>query len=110
MVGVDIDQSSQSNRVITSVIKDSKRAVYEELKKIYNGDFEGGKYTKYGVKEGYIYLEMEKSRFKNFSKKQYNKLVKEISVGKIKVKNKTSEDNNQKDIMALDYVSVDFEY
>jgi len=53
---------------------------------------------------------MEKSRFKNFSKKHYNKLVKEISVGKIKVKNKTSEDNNQKDIMALDYVSVDFEY
>ena len=110
VVGVDIDQSSQSDRVITSAIKDSKRAVYEELKKIYNGDFEGGKYAKYGVKEGYIYLEMEKSRFKNFSKKQYDELVNEISVGKIEVKNKTSADNNQKEITALDYVSVDFEY
>lgn len=110
VVGVDVDQSSQSDRVITSAIKDAKRAVYEELKKIYDGDFDGGKYAKYGVKEGYIYLEMEKARFKNFSKKQYDELVNEISVGKIEVKNKTSADNNQKEITALDYVSVDFEY
>ena len=110
VIGVDIDQSSQSDRVITSAIKDAKRAVYEGLKKIYDGDFDGGKYAKYGVKEGYIYLEMEKARFKNFSKKQYDELVNEISVGKIEVKNKTSADNNQKEITALDYVSVDFEY
>ena len=110
VVGVDVDQSSQSDRVITSAIKDAKRAVYEELKKIYDGDFDGGKYAKYGVKEGYIYLEMEKARFKNFSKKQYDELVNEISVGKIELKNKTLADNNQKEITALDYVSVDFEY
>ena len=110
VVGVDVDQSSQSDRVITSAIKDAKRAVYEGLKKIYDGDFDGGKYAKYGVKEGYIYLEMQNARFKNFSKKQYDELVNEISVGKIEVKNKTSADNNQKEITALDYVSVDFEY
>lgn len=110
VVGVDVDQSSQSDRVITSAIKDAKRAVYEGLKKIYDGDFDGGKYAKYGVKEGYIYLEMQNARFKNFSKKQYDELVNEISVGKIELKNKTSADNNQKEITALDYVSVDFEY
>ncbi|EJP23005.1 basic membrane protein [Peptostreptococcaceae bacterium AS15] len=109
VVGVDIDQSSQSEKVITSAIKDSKRAVYEELEKIYGGNFKGGKYAKYEVKDGYIYLEMKNARFKNFSKEQYDELVREIKDGNIQIKKINSDDKNQIKFMDFDYVTVDFQ-
>lgn len=109
VVGVDIDQSSQSEKVITSAIKDSKRAVYEELEKIYGGNFKGGTHLKYGVKDGYIYLEMKNARFKNFSKEQYDELVREIKDGNIQIKKISQEYKDSKKLMDFDYVTLDFQ-
>ena len=110
VVGVDIDQSSQSNTVITSVVKNSKRAVYDQLKNIYDDKFEGGKYATYGIDDGYIYLEMENSRFKKFSKEQYDKLVKEMSEGKIKVKSINSQHLDKKFINDFEYIDMNFQF
>lgn len=110
VVGVDIDQSSQSNTVITSVVKNSKRAVYDQLKNIYDDKFEGGKYVTYGINDGYIYLEMGNSRFKKFSKEQYDKLVKEMSEGKIKVKSINSKHLDKKFINDFEYIDMNFQF
>ena len=110
VVGVDIDQSSQSNTVITSVVKNSKRAVYDQLKNIYDDEFEGGKYVTYGINDGYIYLEMGNSRFKKFSKEQYDKLVKEMSEGKIKVKSINSKHLDKKFINDFEYIDMNFQF
>ena len=110
VVGVDIDQSSQSNTVITSVVKNSKRAVYDQLKNIYDDKFEGGKYATYGIDDGYIYLEMGNSRFKKFSKEQYDKLVKEMSEGKIKVKSINSKHLDKKFINDFEYIDMNFQF
>ena len=110
VVGVDIDQSSQSNTIITSVVKNSKRAVYDQLKNIYDDKFEGGKYVTYGINDGYIYLEMGNSRFKKFSKEQYDKLVKEMSEGKIKVKSINSKHLDKKFINDFEYIDMNFQF
>lgn len=110
VVGVDIDQSSQSDTVITSVVKNSKRAVYDQLKNIYDDKFEGGKYVTYGINDGYIYLEMGNSRFKKFSKEQYDKLVKEMSEGKIKVKSINSKHLDKKFINDFEYIDMNFQF
>ena len=110
VVGVDIDQSSQCDTVITSAVKNSKRAVYDQLKNIYDDKFEGGKYATYGIDDGYIYLEMENSRFKKFSKEQYDKLVKEMSEGKIKVKSINSKHLDKKFINDFEYIDMNFQF
>ena len=110
VVGVDIDQSSQSNTVITSVVKNSKRAVYDQLKNIYDDKFEGGKYVTYGINDGYIYLEMGNSRFKKFSKEQYDKLVKNMYDGKIKVKSVDSQHLDKKFINDFEYIDMNFQF
>lgn len=82
VIGVDVDQSGESETVITSAMKNLKNSVYEELKAIYEDRFEGGKSVVLGADTGNVLIAMETARFKNFTKEEYDVVYKDIVDGK----------------------------
>lgn len=85
VIGVDIDQSSESNTVISSAMKELGIAVYQELDALINQDkFNGGKTIVKGAEQDAIGLPGGSSfKFTTFNKTQYDavyKLLKDKTV------------------------------
>lgn len=72
VIGVDVDQSSESETVITSAIKMLSNSVYDSIKKYYDGNFQGGEVVTLDVNTGGVGLPMETSKFKKFTKEDYD--------------------------------------
>lgn len=73
-IGVDIDQSTESDTVITSAMKMLSVAVYDGISKFYNDEFPGGVNATLGVNENAVGLPMETSRFQNFTQADYDSI------------------------------------
>lgn len=71
-IGVDIDQSGESETVLTSAMKMLSVAIYDGIDKFYKGEFPGGVNAILGVNENAVGLPMETSRFKNFTQADYD--------------------------------------
>ena len=84
VIGVDVDQSSESETVISSAMKLLDNSVYEGIKMFYDGNFPGGKIVTLDVTEKGVGLPMETSKFKTFSKEQYETLYSKIVSGEYK--------------------------
>jgi basic membrane protein A len=69
--GVDIDQSGDSNKVISSALKGLAKAVQAALRTIYLDEFDGGRTISLGASEDAVGLPWATSRFENFTKEQY---------------------------------------
>jgi len=82
VIGVDTDQSNLSECVITSAVKRADIATYNAIESYFNGDFPGGEIYYSGINNKSIGLEMENSRFHNFTEKDYNEIVKALSTNK----------------------------
>lgn len=67
MIGVDIDQASQGDTVLTSAMKQLGNAVKDALQEYVDGTFTGGSSDYKGVTNGGVALPMATSRFDNFS-------------------------------------------
>lgn len=91
VIGVDIDQSSESGTVITSAMKMIKQVVFNVLKEYYAGSLKGGVSQTYSVKNGGIGLPMGTSKFGTFSKQQYDDIFAKLAAGKISIYNKTDD-------------------
>ena len=89
VIGVDVDQSVESETVITSAMKNLGDSVYSAIADYYDGKFEGGKKLTLTAKENGIELPMETSKFKKFTKEDYDKLYKGLQDGLIEVKKDT---------------------
>ena len=89
VVGVDSDQSSQSDTVITSAMKGVGEAAQFAIGKVYDGSFAdiGGIVTTLGAKEGATGLPTATWSLKNFTVDQYNALFSKIVDGTVKVDN-----------------------
>ena len=85
VIGVDVDQSSESETVITSATKNIKKTVYDYLVEFYNGTAKGGKDTTLDATTDSVLLPMETSRFKTFDQAQYDAIYKTLQEGKVKV-------------------------
>jgi len=83
VIGVDIDQSSQSETVITSAVKSLADAVCTAVTDYYNGTFVGGVSDTLTAKENGICLPMETSRFQKFTQDDYNSIYQRIVDGMI---------------------------
>lgn len=77
-IGVDIDQSSESETVLTSAMKNLSVAVYDAISKYYNGEFPGGENAVLGVESNAVGLPMETSRFENFTQDDYNEIYQKM--------------------------------
>ena len=83
VIGVDIDQSQDSEVVITSAMKSLEDAVCYGLRQYANGTFLGGEVTKFSAAEGGVMLPMNTSRFERFSEEDYNNIYQRFIDGRI---------------------------
>lgn len=89
VIGVDVDQSGESDTVITSAMKNLGDSVYNTVKSYYDGTFEGGKSVTLTAADNGILLPMETSKFEKFDQATYDKLFEGLVDGSIKVENDT---------------------
>lgn len=87
VIGCDVDQSEESDTVITSALKGLRESVEFTLKKVYDGKWEdiGGKQTTLGAKENAVGLPTDTWKMENFTVEDYNKLFTALKDGEIKV-------------------------
>ncbi len=89
VIGVDVDQSSESETVITSAMKDIKSAVYNDVKGYFEGTFAGGTQTNVTAADNGVCLPMETSRFEKFNQESYDTIYSHLVDGLIAPYNKT---------------------
>ena len=106
VVGVDVDQSVESPTVITSAMKMIGESVYNAIDEFYKDNFPGGKIAVLDAEVHGIGLPMETSKFKNFTKEDYDNIYKKLVDGSVKI----LKDTDAKDVsqLPLDNVKVNF--
>ena len=104
VVGVDVDQSVESPTVITSAMKMIGESVYNAIDEFYKGNFPGGKIAVLDAKVHGIGLPMETSKFKNFTKEDYDNIYQKLVDGNVKI----LKDTDAKDVnkLPLDKIKV----
>ena len=87
VIGVDVDQSFQSNTVITSATKGLADATVWAITKHYDGKFSeiGGKSTSLGAADKAVGLPTATWSLKNWKIADYEKLFKDIVDGKVAI-------------------------
>ncbi|MBR4017538.1 MAG: BMP family ABC transporter substrate-binding protein [Oscillospiraceae bacterium] len=88
VVGVDVDQSSQSPTVITSAMKGLSDSVQWALGKFYEGKFAdlGGTSTALGAKDNAVGLPVATWSLKNWAVADYEALLAKIVDGSVEIK------------------------
>ena len=102
VIGVDTDQSFESDTVITSATKGLASSVQWALAKFYAGEFAdlGGTGTALGAKDDAVGLPTATWSLKNWSVDDYNALLKDIKDGKVSI------DNDWNNLKSTDNVTV----
>lgn len=83
IVGVDVDQSGESETVLTSATKGLAQAVEQTLAAYYAGEFPGGEAQIKDAKLDGVGLPMATSRFKTFSQADYDAVLAKLVNGEI---------------------------
>lgn len=104
VIGVDVDQSAESKTVITSAVKMLGGSVYDAIDAYYNNNFPGGQSVVLDAKVNGIGLPMETSRFKNFTKDEYDVIYQKLVARNIKLLKDTDVDSVNK--LPLNIVKV----
>ncbi len=94
VIGVDVDQSPESQTVITSAMKGLGSSVYQAVESYYRGDFEGGKSVIFDASNAGIALPMETSKFETFSQEDYDAIYNKLSAGEIKIVKDVDDNGN----------------
>ena len=81
VIGVDVDQSFESETVITSAMKLLSNPVYDGIKAFYDGKFPGGATSVFTVKNEGVGLPMETSKFETFTQADYDAILKRLVDG-----------------------------
>jgi len=79
VIGVDVDQSGESPTVITSAMKGLRSSVYSCIADYYDGKFPGGQTLTFSAANDGVGLPMETSKFKSFSKSDYDVIFKALA-------------------------------
>jgi len=84
VIGVDIDQASQSNTVISSALKALGVVVQQALQDYVDGDFIGGTTVTLGAADQAVGLPLGDSfKFTNFTVADYNAILAKLADGTI---------------------------
>ncbi|MDI6601099.1 MAG: BMP family ABC transporter substrate-binding protein [Thermoanaerobacteraceae bacterium] len=79
VIGVDVDQSYESNTVITSAMKGLGEAVYAILDQYYKGTFPGGQGLIFSAKNKGVGLPMATSKFNKFTQADYDAIYEKLA-------------------------------
>lgn len=85
VIGVDVDQSSESETVITSATKMLGNSVYQIIEQFYAGTFPGGKIAMLDASSNAIGLPMETSKFNTFTQADYDAIFAKIAANEIEI-------------------------
>ena len=85
VIGVDVDQSSESETVITSAMKMLSDSVYDGIKAYYDGNFPGGQTTTMTAANDGVGLPMDTSKFENFTQEQYDEIFAKLAADEIEL-------------------------
>jgi basic membrane protein A and related proteins len=85
VIGVDVDQSSESATVITSAMKGLAVAVQSTLDQYYASKFPGGQNLVYGADKDGVQLPMSTSKFTKFTQAEYDAVYAKLKAGEIKI-------------------------
>lgn len=89
VIGVDVDQSAESNTVISSAMKGLAEAVSQMLDDYYAGKFPGGQNLTLGAAEEAVKLPMDTSKWAAFTQADYDALYAKLADGSIALKKDT---------------------
>jgi basic membrane protein A len=78
VIGVDVDQSTESDTVITSSMKNLKKSVYDALTSYYAGTFPGGTTVSLDATAQGVELPMATSRFAKFTQADYDAIYAKV--------------------------------
>lgn len=87
VIGVDVDQSGQSDTVITSAMKDLAGSTMDVLKAEYDGKWDdfGGKITTFGAAEDRVGIPTDTWKLKNWTVDDYKALYEKVKSGEIEI-------------------------
>lgn len=87
VIGVDTDQSSQSETVITSALKGIGEAAYQALEAAYGDNWAdwGGKCTVLGAAENAVGLPVDTWSLENWTVEEYNEMLEDIISGDLEI-------------------------
>lgn len=87
VIGVDVDQSAESETVVTSATKGLREAVMYACEQVYGEKWDevGGKLTTMGASKNAVGLPTDTWSMKNFSVEQYNELFAKLVDGTVVV-------------------------
>ncbi len=105
VIGVDVDQSSQSETVITSAMKGLSESVQEMLDAWAKDKFPGGQSLVLGADSNGVELPMKTSKFKKFKSDDYDKIYKKLKDNEITIPKDT--DVTSADLITLENVNLE---
>ncbi len=108
IIGVDVDQSGESERVITSAVKGLAASVQKILGELYEGKWDellADKCSNLGAADDATGLPTATWRLKNFTVEQYNALFADLKAGKLSISNELPADN-MKDVLVWTAISL----
>lgn len=97
IIGVDVDQSGLSEKVITSAVKGLSVSVEKVLGQIYNNEWDNalaGKTQNLGASDDATGIPYDNSRFSSFTEAQYNELFNAIKAGTVEIQSDVAKDVN----------------
>lgn len=89
VIGVDVDQSAESETVMTSAMKGLAASVQSALTEYYNGTFPGGEALVYAADKDGVQLPMDTSRFETFTQADYDAIYSKLAGNEITLQKDT---------------------
>lgn len=108
VIGVDVDQSFESDTVITSAMKMLANSVYDGVKAFYDGSFPGGKTTVFTAENAGVGLPMETSEFSTFTQEDYDGIMDKLIKGEITLTQPSADNNDPTKDLTLSASTVTF--
>ena len=108
VIGVDVDQSYESDTVVTSAIKQLSVSVYDGVRDFYAGSFPGGKTSIFSAKNDGIGLPMETSKFTKFTQADYDAVYAQLKDGKITLVQPSEDNNDPTKDLKLEKATINF--
>lgn len=108
VIGVDVDQSYESDTVVTSAMKQLSVSVYDGVRDFYAGSFPGGKTSIFSAKNDGIGLPMETSKFTKFTQADYDAVYVQLKDGKITLVQPSEDNNDPTKDLKLEKTTINF--
>lgn len=108
VIGVDVDQSYESETVITSAMKMLSNSVYDGVKAYYDGTFPGGQTSVFTAANAGVGLPMETSKFNTFTQADYDAIMDKLVKGEIELTQPSADNNDPTKDLTLSASTVTF--